>query len=174
MRFLSPPLSLPFGPQFRIYIRNGKEYLRFRRIGRDRADGIAKPEPKGFKAESFRVKKTASIFRELQSVQPRDPHRPCGMQKVLVQISRCETSQNRNRRAARPTFARSYLLHPVDFPPCVCTISQISRIVARREPCVLDARHHLVRPIARVGVCLAVGDGPIVISPSFKQAMAQP
>ena len=63
------------------------------------------------------------------------PPPPCGMQNVLCRF-RCETSAPNSPGAARPTSAFRLAPSTYTWPPCACTISQISRMPASNTPCV--------------------------------------
>src|SRR5688500_261960 len=63
------------------------------------------------------------------------PPPPCGMQNVLCRL-RCETSEPHLPGFATPTSA--FMLAPsvYTWPPCRCTISQISTTSSSNTPCV--------------------------------------
>ncbi len=63
------------------------------------------------------------------------PPPPCGIQNVLCRL-RWETSEPHLPGLARPTSA--FMLAPsvYTWPPCLCTISQISTTSSSNTPCV--------------------------------------
>src|SRR4051812_31857099 len=63
------------------------------------------------------------------------PPPPCGMQNVLCRF-RCDTSEPHLPGLARPTSAFMFAPSVYTWPPCACTISQISTTSSSNTPCV--------------------------------------